>query len=285
MPLTAFSPCFLLVALSAASGQPADEAYWARWRGPQHNGHASGEGLPTTWNADSIIWKTDLPGQGQASPITWGDRIFLTSALEDGRQRVVFAVDRNDGRILWQKIVWQGEPEPTHVMNGWASASCTTDGERVYAFFGRGGGLFCLSVDGEVLWSHHLGDFEGPWGTAACPVLAGDFVVQNCDADRDARIVAFDKKTGEPAWETKRPDHRGWSTPILVNVAGREELVVNGHDGPRAYDPANGRELWHVKSFNGRGSPTVTPWEDLLLVINGLRGDVYAVRPGGDGSV
>src|SRR5690606_21216749 len=120
-----------------------------------------------TWDAGSVTWKVSLPGIGQSSPILWGERIFLTSALDNGRQRVVFCVDRNDGRILWQRIAWTGEPEPTHKMNGWASSTCVTDGERVYAFFGRGGGLFCYTVDGDLVWSKALGQFEGPWGTAA----------------------------------------------------------------------------------------------------------------------
>lgn len=240
--------------------------------------------IPVKWSADDIAWKTQLPGIGQSSPITWKDKIFLTAALDQGKERVVLGVDRKTGSILWTQSAWKGDPEPIHNMNSWASATCVTDGKIVVAFFGRGG-IHAYTVDGEHLWSCDLGKFESPWGTSACPVIVDDLVIQNCDADADAFIVALDKQTGKEVWRTKRPNNRGWSTPILVDAGKRHELVVNGHDGVRAYDPKTGRELWYCKSFNGRGEPTVTPAGDLLCVANGLAGDFYSVRPGGDGDV
>ncbi|MCA9058832.1 MAG: PQQ-binding-like beta-propeller repeat protein [Planctomycetaceae bacterium] len=263
----------------------AAEPEWRGWRGPDQNGHASQPDLPITWDRSHVLWRTSLPGKGQSSPVIAGDRIFLTSALEDGRQRVVMAVDRKSGELLWSHVAWTGEPEPSHIMNGWASATCATDGERVFAFFGKGGGLLCYSVAGEKLWQQELGDFEGPWGTAAAPVIVGDLVIQNCDADSNAFLVAFDRSSGRQVWRTKREDARGWSTPIVIHVNGRDELVLNGDSGVRAYDPATGTELWYCKSFSGRGTPTVTPAGDLLHVVCGLRGDTYAVRPGGNGDV
>jgi outer membrane protein assembly factor BamB len=260
------------------------EANWPRWRGPQQDGHSAETELPVKWSADNIVWKTDLPGSGQSSPVIWGDRIFLTSYLNGGAERLVFCVDRSSGKVLWQQSAWKGEPEKVHNMNGWASATCVTDGEVVVAFFGRGG-IHAYSVDGKPLWSRDLGRFESPWGVAACPVLVDDLVIQNCDADVDAYIVALDKKTGNEAWKTKRRDHRGWSTPILVASGERRELVVNGHEGVQAYDPATGRDLWFCKGFNGRGEPTVTPAGEVLCVVNGLSGDFYSVKPGGDGDV
>jgi outer membrane protein assembly factor BamB len=240
--------------------------------------------LPVKWTADNIVWKAALPGSGQSSPIIWGDRIFLTSYLDEGRERLVFCVDRLSGKILWQQSAWKGEPEPVHKMNGWASATCVTDGEVVVAFFGRAG-IHAYSVEGQPLWSKNLGHFESPWGVSACPILVDGMIVQNCDADVDAYITALDKKTGQEIWRTKRRDHRGWSTPIVIQAGGRREIVVNGHEGAQAYDPATGRELWFCKGFNGRGEPTVTPAGDLLCVVNGLAGDFYSVRPGGNGDV
>ena len=270
--------------LAAFAPASADETNWPRWRGPQGNGHSSETGLPVKWSASDVAWKTDLPGSGQSSPVVWDDRIFLTAALAEGRDRLVLCVDRSTGKILWQQTAWKGEPEPVHRMNGWASASCVTDGQIVVAFFGRGG-IHAYTVEGKHLWSRDLGLFAGPWGTSACPVLVDELVVQNCDADEDACIVALDKRTGKDVWRTKRRDHRGWSTPIVVAANGRREIVVNGHEGVQAYEPATGRELWFCQSFNGRGEPTVTPAGDLLCVVNGLAGDIYAVRPGGDGDV
>ena len=278
----------LSVFVSAAclsTGLSAAEPEWSGWRGPQQDGHSSEANLPVKWGPESVAWEVPLKGSGQSSPVIAGNRIFLTSAAEDGRERILMCLNREDGKLLWSETVWTGDPEPTHNMNGWASATCVTDGERVYAFFGKGGGLFCYSMDGKQLWNKPLGDFDGPWGTAACPVLFGDLVIQNCDADTNAFIAAFDKTTGNEVWRTKREDARGWSTPIIIKAAGRDELVVNGHSGVRAYNPAAGEELWYCRGFAGRGTPTVTPVGDLLHVVCGLKGDTYAVRPGGSGNV
>jgi outer membrane protein assembly factor BamB len=270
--------------LSSSAIAHAD-SNWPRWRGPEQNGHSAETNLPVKWTASNVVWKTTLPGIGQSSPIIWGDRIFLTAALEKGAQRVVFCVDRKSGKILWQQIAWKGEPEKSHFMNGWASASCVTDGEVVVAFFGLGG-LHAYTVEGKPLWSKDIGKFESPWGVAACPILVDNKVIQNCDADTAACLIAFDKNTGSEVWRTKRRDHRGWSTPIVIDSGKRRELVLNGDEGVQAYDPATGRELWFCKSFIGRGEPTVTPAGDGLCIVNGLKGGViYSVRPGGDGDV
>jgi len=263
------------------------ESNWTGWRGPSQNGHTVETNLPVAWNADSVTWKASLKGRGQSSPIIWGERIFLTTATGEGRQRIVFCVDRNDGHIVWEHECWTGDPEKSHVMNGHASASCTTDGERVYAFFGKGG-LHCYTVDGKPVWSKDLGEFvvTSGWGTAASPVLVDDMVIQNCDADVDAYLIALDKRTGQEVWKTKREDYRGWNTPVLIEANGRRELIVNGHTGVRAYDPATGEELWFCSAGRGRGTPMATPHHGVLYLLNGLGGHgLYAVRPGGNGDV
>ncbi|MGE0757083.1 MAG: PQQ-binding-like beta-propeller repeat protein [Pirellulaceae bacterium] len=255
---------------AVASGQ------WPQWRGPQANGHAVETEVPLSWTPSSVAWKTALPGRGHSTPVVWDQRMFLTTALEKGRQRVVLCLDTRDGRLLWDRVAWTGDPEPSHAMNGWASATCATDGEVVVAFFGRGG-LHAYTVAGEPLWSADLGTFEGPWGTSACPILVGDLVIQNGDSDANAFVAAFDRKSGKRVWETKRPDNRGWSTPVLIERQGRAEVVLNGHTGVTAYDPATGKELWFTPSARGRGEPTVTRGGDRLFVVCGLAGDMYAL--------
>lgn len=277
-------PAAIALCISLLASTTHAETNWPRWRGPQQDGHTSDTAVPAKWSADNIVWKKDLPGVGQSSPIIWDDKIFLTAALDGGKERIVFCVSKKTGELLWQQSAWKGTPERIHAMNSWASSSCVTDGEVVIAFFGVGG-IHAYSVDGKHLWSKDLGRFEGPWGTSACPVLVGDTVVQNCDADVDAYLIALDKRTGSEVWKTKRRDHRGWSTPVIVKVAGRDELVLNGHEGVQGYDPKSGRELWFCKSFIGRGEPTVTPAGDILCVVNGQPGDFYSVRPGGSGDV
>jgi outer membrane protein assembly factor BamB len=225
-----------------------------------------------------VIWQADLPGQGQSAPAVWGDRAYLTAALDGGRERAVMGIDLRDGRIAWQQSAWSGEPEPSHAMNGWASPMCATDGEVVIAFFGKGG-LHGYAPNGDRLWSRDLGSFDGPWGTAASPIIAGNLVVQNCDSDGEAFLLAVDKQSGADVWRTPRDRIRGWSTPILAPRAeGPPELVLNGHHAVRAYDLATGRGTWHCKSFNGRGEPVPAYDDERFYVVNGLRGDVYAIR-------
>jgi outer membrane protein assembly factor BamB len=271
---------FSLVTSANADGN------WPGWRGPSGTGVSSEKGLPTTWSSSTVTWKAPLKGEGQSSPTIWGDRIFLTFSEDKGAKRSIICINRNDGQVMWEKVAWTGTPEPSHRMNNWASSTCTTDGKYVYAFFGKGGGLFCYTVEGKLVWNQELGEFKSPWGTAASPILVGDLVIQNCDADADAYIAAFDRKTGKKAWRTPRDNKRGWSSPILIKTDKREELVVNGDTGPRAYDPKTGKMLWYCKSFAGRGSPSITQSESgLLHVINGKPGDIYAIKPGGNGTV
>ncbi len=261
------------------------ETNWPRWRGPHENGHSDDTQVPVKWSSANVAWKATLKGIGQSSPIVWGERIYMTSALENGKQRLVFCLDRKTGKPLWEHVAWTGTPEESHKMNGWASATCVTDGEVVIAFFGRGG-LHGYTVDGKHLWSRDLGQFKSPWGVASCPMIYGDLVVQNGDSEENAFITGIDKRTGKTVWSTSRPENRGWSTPILVETSGRQELVINGHSGVFAYAPKDGQQLWFCKSFSGRGEPTVTPAPGgVLCVLNGLSGDTYAIRPGGAGDV
>jgi outer membrane protein assembly factor BamB len=271
--------------LASGGGQKAwGQTNWTRWRGPEGTGHTQ-QKLPVEWDVEDVAWRVELPGRGQSSPIVWEDRIFLTSSEEGGGQRVILCLDRADGRMLWKQVAWTGDPEKVHEMNPWASATCATDGERVVAFFGHGG-LHCYDVEGNKLWSRELGDFAGPWGTAASPIIVDDLVVQNCDADDSSFLIALNKETGAEVWRTERQAIRGWSTPIVIEHDGRREIVLNGHYGVNAYDPATGKELWFCKGSIGRGTPTVAPYRDLLISVCGRTGgEMIAVRMGGEGDV
>ena len=273
--------------LCLALGLPAGAAEnWPRFRGPQGTGHHVGAALPVKWGPEQVLWRTELKGEGHSSPVNWEHRIFLTSAADEGRTRRVVCIDGRDGRTLWEKAVPCATPGKLHAMNGHASPTCATDGERVVAFFGEAG-LHCFDLDGKPLWSRMLGDFHGPWGIAASPVFSGDRVIQNCDAQGAASLVALDRKTGEIAWRETRKDKKmgGWSTPVEIRLEKRSELVLNGEFGLDAYDPATGKPLWSCSGYNGNGEPLPDYAGGLLFTINGKAGDAYAVRPGGSGDV
>jgi outer membrane protein assembly factor BamB len=285
--MSKFSRCMALaVVCSLTLTATAEAQNWPQWRGPEGTGHSSDTEAPTRWSADDVAWKTELPAEGQSSPVVWGERIFLTGATENGNRRMVFCLDRNGGKLLWKQTAWTGSnTEEVHKMNTYASATVATDGEHVVAFFGRGG-LHCFDIDGKKLWSRDFGSFEGPWGTAASPIIHGDLVVQNCDADNAAFLVGLDIHSGKEVWRTQRPVVRGWSTPIIRTVGDHEELIMNGHTGTTGYDPATGSELWFCKGDNGRGTPTVAPnSQGALITVSGRPGAMFAVQPGGSGDV
>lgn len=278
--------CFI----AGTSISVADDATnnWPRFRGPAGDGHSTEKSLPTKWDDSSLAWKLPLPVDGQSSPIIWGNRVFLTGTKGSGErvERHVLCIDRQTQEILWDKAVAEGAGETLHKMNTWATPSCATDGEVVVAFFGPGG-LHCFDFDGDLKWSRKLGDFPGMWGVGASPIIVGDLVIQNCDAQGDSYLAAFNRETGKDVWKTDRraKPRGGWSTPILIETKKRQELVLNGEFGVTSYDPKSGKELWFCESFNGRGSPAPVFGNGMLYVVSGKIGDTYAVKPGGSGDV
>ncbi|MEM9281419.1 MAG: PQQ-binding-like beta-propeller repeat protein [Verrucomicrobiota bacterium] len=259
---------------------------WQQFRGPTGRGHSDANTLPVSWDETSIVWKTELTGVGQSSPVYAGNRIFLTGASGDGSERYVMGISSETGEMLWEETLASSNPEEFHKMNSQATPTCATDGKTVVAFFGPAG-LHAFTVEGEKKWSVDLGDFPGSWGIAASPIIYDGMVIQNCDSAGPSRLVALDLESGEPVWETARIEkpRGGWSTPILIEHEGKKELVLNGEFGVRAYDPKTGEELWFCQGFNGRGSPVPDFHDGKLFVVNGKPGDTYCVTPGGSGDV
>jgi len=265
------------------------ESHWPRFRGPSGTGQSADNNVPVQWGPKDVAWRSELDGQGHSSVIIWDEKIFLTSArrtADANVQRLVSCIDRDTGNVVWQQVASVGQAEANHRMNSFATATCATDGDRVVAFFGLGG-IHAYDMNGQRLWSRELGDFPGPWGTAASPIIVDDLVVQNCDALGASYVVALDKKTGEVVWKTARGQmpRGGWSTPLLIDTGSRKELVLNGEYGVHSYDPKSGRELWFCEGFNGRGTPSPIFNGRQLLVVSAKPGDTFALRPGGSGDV
>ena len=278
----------LLCAMAVSSQAVEPTSHWSRFRGPTGTGVSDVAGVPSRFSSSSLVWQSELPVRGHSSPIVWGDRVFLTGATTEGDsvRRNVVCVDANTGDLLWNKVAATGSGESLHKMNSWATPSCATDGESVVAFFGAGG-LHCFDLQGNPKWSRDLGTFPGGWGVGASPVFWGDLLIQNCDAEGESSLVAVNKESGETVWKTPREakPRGGWSTPVMIEVGGHTELILNGEFGVNAYDPETGKPLWFCQGFNGRGTPAPAWGNGLLYVVNGKSGDVYAVKPGGRGDV
>jgi outer membrane protein assembly factor BamB len=270
--------------LAMAGSVAAGAANWPGWRG-DGSGVSREQNLPLYWSADTgIAWRTPLPGDGNSSPVVWGDRVFLTAAMNGGTNRLVLCLDRHDGHVVWQRDLPATLAPETHVKNGYASPTPVTDGERVYAFFDSPG-LVALDMDGKLLWTRDLGPFKNSYNMAASPVLCGDLVVQCCDQDQGSFLTAFDRKTGDERWRAPRLKmSRQFATPQVITVGGRPQIVVNG-ETVTAYNPDDGKEIWSCRGMR----PNVTPsavWDGhLVYAVSGRNGPALAIDPGGVGDV
>jgi len=287
----------LLLAVSALLLVAAD---WTRFRGPHARGVSDAAGVPASWSAEeNVVWKTALPGFGSSSPITLGDRIFLTcysgyglDADEPGDQENlrhnVISIDRSDGKIIWAKATEPRLPETAYDsgqidLHGYASGTLAADQEAVYAFFGRSG-VLAYSVDGEPLWRVYVGDGTHTWGSAASPILHKNLVIVNASVESES-LVALDKADGREVWRVAGIK-QSWSTPLVVDLpGGAQELVVSMKGKVLGLDPATGEELWQCAGVNDYVCPAVIAHEGTVYVTGGRRPQTLAIRAGGRGDV
>jgi outer membrane protein assembly factor BamB len=260
--------------------------YWPRWRGPSGQGHVTGTGYPDKWSGtENVLWKVPVPGSGNSSPIVWGDRIFVTTARENGRQVSLLAYRRSDGVQLWETFAPEGRTERVHNKNGHASATASTDGKLIYVSFGSRG-LMAFDFEGKVVWHQDLGQLSNYWGTAGSPLLYKDRVILYQDHQQgQSFIAAFDAATGKQIWRTRRDATVGWGTPAAIRVDSRDEIIVNGQYAVVAYSPDTGEELWRVGGTTVEVIPTIVVGHGVLFSSSGRAGPTLAIRPGGKGNV
>ena len=302
------------------SGMTPPSYNWPQWRGPAGQGISADARVPLEWSAtENVLWKVPIPGRGHSQPIVWGDRVFLTTAIEGevvpGAQAVkhvdegkeflhpdsmgankkhafkVLAVDAATGKILWEQTAWEGTPyDDRHKKSSYAAPTPVTDGRLVYAYFGTEG-LYAYDFDGKLAWKAMPGKIATlGMAVGTSPVLHGDLVILQCDEDggKGSFIVAYHKETGKEAWRTARPVQVSWSTPVLVvsRETGRAEVVTTGNEWVIAYDPASGKELWRTKGVAANAIPSAVTGEDLVVVSAGYPDKVaMAIRPGGRGDL
>ena len=274
---------------------------WSQFRGPASHGVSGETGLPLHWSPEeNIFWKAALPGPGHSSPVIWEDRIFLTTFAPTATSRLislvsssqygrllVLSLERQTGRIVWQREVEAGEVEKVHRTNSPASPTPVTDGTNLYVYFGSFG-LVCFDFQGNKKWEHPLGPFPNAWGSASSPILYRDMLLLNCDTDGSDFLLALDKKTGKAIWRTSRDGaNRAWPTPYIWHTENGIEVVVSGSHQARSYDPRDGSELWWVDGLTRWVTPTPVSGHGLLYLMAGGPGDDIglAVRPGGRGNI
>lgn len=275
------------LAIEAILPAPGAEKEWPCWRGPSLQGASTARGLPPLWSAPQAIrWKVEVPGEGNSSPIVWGEKVYLTTAFDRGRRRSVICFSARDGQRLWMADAPEAEPEGRVIAkNGYASATPATDGERVIAFFGNTG-LVAFDLDGKLLWHRPFEPFDAMHGTGASPVLCRDLVILFQEqSDKPSIGIAVDKRSGEVRWKIAREPALGWATPVALRVGGRDELVYGGKGRLTAYDPATGGTLWSCEGPTVEVVPTVVFGGGLVFSASGRNGPTLAVRPGGEGDV
>jgi outer membrane protein assembly factor BamB len=274
----------------------ASATQWPQFRGPSGQGQASETGLPVEWSESrNVLWKTPVPGRGWSSPSIAGGRIWLTTSIagSEGRRRGVslraLAFDVASGReVVNTELFHIDRPEELNAKNSYASPSPVVEGDRVYVHFGAQG-TAALTTTGEIVWKTRL-DYQSQHGNGGSPVLHGDLLIINCDGNGgDAYVAALDVKTGRTRWKTHRrqPADQAYTTPLVINAAGRDQVVSAGAYRAAAYDPANGREIWRVAYDDGFSNvPRPVFGQGLVFIATGWQQPaLIAVRPDGTGDV
>jgi outer membrane protein assembly factor BamB len=268
--------------VSCLAFSPEAERQWPGFRGPTGQGHARFRDLPIEWNQQgkNIAWRVKVPGRGNSSPIVWGDRIFLTSSHEKGQERALHCFRWIDGKLLWTAKAPAAPPEPgVRDKNGYASSTPVTDGERVISFFGSCG-IVCHDFAGNQLWHYPLPQVRTSHGVGSSPVLYKDLVILAQDQNQsDSLLLALNRKTGDKIWQSKRPKSMTWTTPVLVRIGERDELLVPGGEKVRSYDPTSGKELWSFSGPTIEVIPTIVVGRNLVYCASGRNGPTIALRP------
>jgi len=294
--------------------QAEETTNWPQFRGPGARGVAKGKGLPTTWSTtENVKWCVPVPGRGWSSPVIWGDKVFLSSAISTGKEKTVkkglyfggneqtpspnqhrwmiYCFSFESGEKLWEQEANVGKPlTPRHIKNNYAPETQVTDGNLIYTYFADQG-LFANDLDGELKWKRKMKAYKTRynWGSAASPALHDDFIYILNDNEQNSFIEAIDKNTGETSWRGDRNEKSNWSTPFVWKNSLRTEIITVGTGKTRSYG-LDGTLLWEfVADMSSITIATPFTAHGLLYVTSGYVGDkhkpIYAIQPGGKGTI
>jgi len=305
---------FLAVAVTAAHAQN-----WPQFRGPGATGVVEGPARPVTWDAAKSVnvrWKTPIPGLSHASPVVWGDKVFVVTAVTSGAKDEtrfglygdvepvkddpkhawkVYALDKSTGKVLWERTAYEGIPKiKRHPKSSHAASTPATDGKYLIVNFGSEG-LYAYDLSGKLLWKKDLGvldagwfyDIDYQWEYGSSPIIYKNLVIVQADIQKNSFIAAYDIKTGKQVWLTPREEIPSWGSPTVYEGKQRAELITVGPKKIRGYDPATGKELWWLGPMSEITTPTPFVAHDLIFVTSGYapKQPIYAIKPGGSGDL
>jgi len=292
---------FVPLRLVPTAQAPGADRYWPQWRGPAANGISRTANPPAEWGEKkNIRWKVEIPGRGSSSPIVWGDRVFILTAIpasaslpdshrplggvspRGAHRYVVMALDRRDGRVVWERTAREEAPhEASHQDNGtWASSSALTDGELVIAPF-ESRGIYAYDMNGTLVWEKDLGDksMRNEFGEGSTPVLYKNTLVVVWDHTKGSFITALDKRTGRELWRASREEIDTWATPFVVEHGGRAQVVVPGMNRLHSYDLETGNVVWHSQGLTMNPIPSPVGENGIVIATSGFRGNnLKAIR-------
>lgn len=264
------------------------EPDWPQFRGPTGQGVSDERNLPVTWSeTKNVRWKVAIPGRGWSSPVIQGDRIWLTTATEEGRSLRAVAVDVNTGAIQQDFEIFRlKSPKLMNAKNSFASPTPVVEGDRVYLHFGAYG-TACITQSGEIVWKTKLEYDNGQHGPGGSPVLYDDLMIVSCDGLEQQYVVALDKATGKVRWKKMREGYQAYTTPLVVNLPGGDQVISPGAFQAIAYEPRNGKEIWRVKYAEGFSNvPRPVYGNELVYICTGFQEpSLLAVRLDGRGDV
>ena len=293
--------CLLVGSGTLGAVDESADRNWPQWRGPRATGVAPGANPPLEWSeSKNVSWKVEIPGRGSSSPVVWRDQLFLTTAIPAGtsgpashaprggvaprmpHRFVVLAIDRETGKVRWERIVREETPhEGTHQDNGtWASSSAVADGEHVIASF-ESRGLYAFDMKGKPVWQVDLGDkkMRNEFGEGSTPALHRNTLVVVWDHQGGSFVVALDKRTGKELWRQPREEIDTWATPLVVESQGSLQVVVSGMNRVRSYDLETGRLVWQTAGVTMNPIPSPVAGEGMVFVTSGFRGNsLKAIR-------
>ncbi len=277
----------ILIFFVAGDGSAQD---WPQFRGPEGQGHSAERGLPAEWSeSKNVVWKSPVPGLGWSSPVVAGGRVWLTTAVGDDEVSLrALAYDVESGRQMVDVEVFRlRRPREINPKNSFASPTAIVEGERVYVHFGADG-TAALTSSGTIVWTARL-SYQSQHGAGGSPVLLGDLLIFSCDGHDAAFVVALDKHTGKVRWKTNRrqPADQAYTTPLVIRVGDRDQMISVGAYRAVAYEPETGKEIWRVSYGDGFSNvPRPVFGHGLLYIATGFQQPtLIAVRPDGTGDV